>query len=117
MTQADWLWLRVLDIPRALEARTYGIAASLVLDVRDGTGLTAGRFLLDASPDGASCTPTTRSADLALDVRELGSLYMGDESAVRLAALGPVEELRAGAASSADALFRAGRRAWCPDVF
>ncbi|WP_405811404.1 GNAT family N-acetyltransferase [Streptomyces sp. NBC_01520] len=117
VTQADWLWLRVLDIPRALEARTYGIAASLVLDVRDGTGLTAGRFLLDASPDGASCTPTTRSADLALDVRELGSLYMGDESAVRLAALGPVEELRAGAASSADALFRAGGRAWCPDVF
>ncbi|MFD4033443.1 GNAT family N-acetyltransferase [Streptomyces sp. NPDC058637] len=117
VTQADWLWLRVLDIPRALEARTYGTAASLVLDVRDGTGLTAGRFLLDASPDGASCTPTTRSADLALDVRELGSLYLGDESAVRLAALGSVEELRTGAASSSDALFRADRRAWCPDVF
>jgi hypothetical protein len=42
---------------------------------------------------------------------------MGDGSAVRLAALGSVEELRAGAAASADALFRAGRRAWCPDVF
>ncbi|MEU4265766.1 GNAT family N-acetyltransferase [Streptomyces argenteolus] len=117
VTRADWLWLRVLDVPRALEARAYGTAASLVLDVRDGTGLTAGRFLLDASPDGASCTPTTRSADLALDVRELGSLYLGDESAVRLAALGSVEEQRAGAAASADALFRTGRRAWCPDVF
>lgn len=117
MTRADWLWLRVLDVPRALEARTYGTAGSLVLDVRDGTGLTAGRFLLEASPAGASCAPTTRSADLVLDVRELASLYLGDESAVRLVALGSVEEGRPGAAASADALFRAGRRAWCPDIF
>ncbi|MFE9910914.1 GNAT family N-acetyltransferase [Streptomyces clavifer] len=117
VTRADWLWLRVLDVPRALEARTYGAAGSLVLDVRDGTGLTAGRFLLEASSAGASCAPTTRSADLVLDVRELASLYLGDESAVRLVALGSVEEGRPGAAASADALFRAGRRAWCPDIF
>ncbi|MFJ9057149.1 GNAT family N-acetyltransferase [Streptomyces sp. NPDC102409] len=117
VTQADWLWLRVLDVPRALEARTYATESALVLDVRDGAGLAGGRFLLDASSSGASCTPTTRDADLTLDVAELGALLLGDESLVRLAALGRLDEHRAGAAASADTLFRAPRRAWCPDVF
>ncbi|MDJ1645353.1 GNAT family N-acetyltransferase [Streptomyces pakalii] len=117
VTHADWLWLRLLDVPRALEARTYGVEASLVLDVRDTAGLAGGRFLLDASDSGARCTPTTRSADLALDVAELSTLYLGDESVRRLVDLGRVEELRPGAATTADAVFRTGRRPWCPDGF
>ncbi|MFC9947039.1 GNAT family N-acetyltransferase [Streptomyces pratensis] len=117
VTQADWLWLRVLDVPGALEARTYATGAALVLDVHDATGLAGGRFLLDASPSGASCVPTTRDADLTLDVSDLGALYLGDESPVRLAALGRLDEHRAGAAATADAVFRTARRAWCPDVF
>ncbi|MGW6722893.1 GNAT family N-acetyltransferase [Streptomyces sp. NPDC054995] len=117
ITDTDWLWLRMLDVPRALEARTYGTDASLVLEVRDEAGLAGGRFLLDASGSGARCTPTTRSADLALGVGELSTLYLGDESVRRLVDLGRVEELRAGAATTADAVFRTGRRPWCPDVF
>jgi len=117
VTQADWLWLRVLDVPRALEARTYATEGALVLDVRDATGLAGGRFLLEVSPSGASCVPTSREADLALDVAETGALCLGDESPVRLAALGRLDEHRAGAAATADALFRVPRRAWCPDVF
>ncbi|WP_424922096.1 GNAT family N-acetyltransferase [Streptomyces sp. wa53] len=117
VTHADWLWLRVLDVPRALEARTYATEAALVLDVRDSAGLAGGRFLLEVSPSGTSCVPTTRDAELSLDVGELGTLYLGDESALRLTALGRIEEHRAGAAATADAVFRAPRRAWCPDVF
>ncbi|MFG2194714.1 GNAT family N-acetyltransferase [Streptomyces sp. NPDC048639] len=116
-THADFLWVRLLDVPRALEGRTYPTAGSLVLDVHDAAGLAGGRFRLDASPDGASCTPTTATADLTLPVGELGALYLGDESAVRLASLGRVTEERAGAAVRADTLLRTSRRAWCPDVF
>ncbi len=117
-TQADWLWVRILDVVRALEARTYQAAGALVLEVADGAGLTGGRFRLEASADGAgSCAPTTESAELILDVAELAALWLGDESAVRLAALGRVREGRAGAARQADALLRTSRRPWCPDIF
>ncbi|MER5404300.1 GNAT family N-acetyltransferase [Streptomyces sp. NPDC002769] len=116
-SQADWLWVRILDVVRAMEARTYAGSGTLVLDVTDGAGLSAGRYRLDVGPDGAVCASTGQSADLTLDVRELSALWLGEASAVRLAALGRVREEREGAASVADALLRTSRRPWCPDIF
>ncbi|WP_324783546.1 GNAT family N-acetyltransferase [Streptomyces sp. H51] len=116
-TQADWLWVRILDVERALRSRTYEGTGSLVLEVTDRAGLTGGRYRLEASTAGASCTPTRDRAELTLDVAELATLWLGDESAVRLAALGRVREERAGAALVADALLRTSRRPWCPDMF
>ncbi|MFI6686290.1 GNAT family N-acetyltransferase [Streptomyces sp. NPDC050485] len=117
VTRADYLWLRLLDVVRALESRTYATEGALVLEVRDAAGLAAGRFLLEATPAGARCTPTTRSAELTLDAGELATLYLGDESAARLLALGRVTEERPGAAARTDDLFRTPRRPWCPDMF
>ncbi|WP_314175044.1 GNAT family N-acetyltransferase [Streptomyces winkii] len=116
-TLADFLWLRPLDVPRMLEGRSYPVGGALVLELHDAAGLASGRYRLEAGPDGATCKSTHESPDLALDVAELGTLFLGDESAVRLASLGRVEERREGAAQSADSLFRTSRRAWCPDVF
>ncbi|MCX4906721.1 GNAT family N-acetyltransferase [Streptomyces sp. NBC_00878] len=116
-TQADLVWVRILDVGAALEARTYGATGSLVLEVEDRGGLCGGRYRLDASEAGGSCERTTADAELTLGVSELGALWLGDESAVRLAALGRVREARAGAASLADALLRTSRRPWCPDIF
>ncbi|MFE1878546.1 GNAT family N-acetyltransferase [Streptomyces diastatochromogenes] len=115
---ADWLWVRILDVVRALEARTYEGTGSLVLEVVDGDGLAGGRFRLEASPEGASCAPAGgAAADLTLQVGELATVWLGDESLVRLAALGRVREEREGAARKADALFRTSGRPWCPDIF
>ncbi|MGW3829570.1 sterol carrier protein domain-containing protein, partial [Streptomyces sp. NPDC005071] len=115
---ADWLWVRILDVVRALEARTYDGSGSLVLEVVDADGLAGGRFRLEASPQGASCVPAGgASADLTLPVAELGTVWLGDESLVRLAALGRVQEEREGAAREADALLRTSGRPWCPDIF
>ncbi|MEU9730887.1 GNAT family N-acetyltransferase [Streptomyces sp. NPDC048002] len=113
-SQVDWLWVRILDVVRALEARTYGSAGSLVLDVVDG----GGRYRLEADADGSGdCAATTDGADLTLNLSDLATLWLGDESAVRLAAIGRVREERAGAARVADALLRTSRRPWCPDLF
>lgn len=120
-THADWLWVRILDVVRALQARPYDGTGggSLVLEVVDAAGFAGGRYRLEVSADGAaSCTSGTRdAAELTLDIRELAALWLGDESAVRLAALGRVREERAGAARTADALLRTSRRPWCPDIF
>ncbi|MFC5722632.1 GNAT family N-acetyltransferase [Streptomyces gamaensis] len=117
VAHADHLWVRPLDVPALLSARTYGTAGTLVLDVTDPAGYADGRFLLEAGPDGASCTPTTRPADLALDVGELGTLALGDESVTRLVALGRAREERTGAAALADIMLRTARRPWCPHSF
>ncbi|MEH0419789.1 GNAT family N-acetyltransferase [Streptomyces sp. B21-083] len=124
-THADWLWVRLLDVVRALEARPYdghegGTGGrGLVLEVVDEAGFAGGRYRLEVSSQGVgSCTPGVRdAAELTLDVRELAALWLGDESAVRLVALGRVREERAGAARVADALLRTSRRPWCPDIF
>ncbi|MEV5727889.1 MULTISPECIES: GNAT family N-acetyltransferase [Streptomyces] len=111
---SDYMWLRVLDTPRALSARTYGVEGGLVLEVTDAAGYAAGRWSLEGGPDGASCARTGRAPDLRIDVRDLSALYLGDDSATRLAALGGTEELRPGALARADAMFRTGRRPWSP---
>ncbi|WP_119293876.1 GNAT family N-acetyltransferase [Streptomyces sp. YIM 130001] len=117
LTLSDWLWVRLLDVPAALEARTYSGTGALILEVEDRQGLAGGRFRLDVTPAGVRCVPTEDAAELALSVGELGSLWLGGESAVRLAEVDRVVELRPGAAAVADALFRTSRRAWCPDQF
>ncbi|MFE5714713.1 GNAT family N-acetyltransferase [Streptomyces sp. NPDC056501] len=117
LTHVDMLWVRVLDVVRVLESRTYPVEGSLVLDLRDAAGPAGGRYRLDASPAGAACVRTTESADLALDIAELGTLAFGDESAVRLTRLGRVDELAPGAAARADLLFRTPLRPFSPDIF
>ncbi|MEU7022510.1 GNAT family N-acetyltransferase [Streptomyces sp. NPDC046203] len=117
LTHADMLWLRILDVPKVFEPRTYATEGTLVLDVKDAAGFAGGRFRLDASPEGGTCTPVSSAPDLVLDVAELATLALGDESAVRLAALGRIEEATAGAAARADLLLRTSRRPWSMDVF
>ncbi|MGW3949712.1 GNAT family N-acetyltransferase [Streptomyces sp. NPDC004752] len=116
-TQSDWLWVRILDVVRALEARTYDGTGTLVLEVVDRQGLAGGRYRLAASPAGASCAPTDDDAELTLDIAELATLWLGDESAARLLALGRIREVREGAAQVADALLHTPGRPWCPDLF
>jgi predicted acetyltransferase len=104
----DNLWLRILDVRRALEARTYAGTDTLVLDVSDDLYGTS-RWRLDAAPDGASCTAADADADLSLSVNELGSLYLGGVRAAELAYAGRITERTPGALSRLDALVRPDR--------
>ncbi|TDW14003.1 GNAT family N-acetyltransferase [Kribbella kalugense] len=105
----DNLWLRILDVPRALEARTYAATDSLVLDVSDDL-FGSGRWRLDAGPDGATCTAVDQQADVSLGIGELGSLYLGGVRASELAYAGRIAEHQSGAASRLDALLRTDRQ-------
>lgn len=95
---SDNLWLRLLDVGAALEARSYDVAGQFVLDVTDRMcPWNEGRWLLETGPDGARCRPApTRQADLAMSVDVLGSLYLGGVKPAVLAAAGRIVELRPG---------------------
>jgi predicted acetyltransferase len=109
----DGIFVRLVDVPAALEARTYG-EGSVTLEVTDRfCPWNAGRWTLD----GASVRRARRSPDLSLDVRTLGSAYLGGFSFGELVRAGQVEEHRKGAAARADALFRTDRAPWCPGFF
>jgi predicted acetyltransferase len=108
----DWLYVRILDVPTALEARGYRREGRLILEVlpppddlegqADGA---PGRWVLEAGPDGASCRPAGgQAADLRLSVTDLGALYLGGFPASLLAAAGRIEELRPGSLDQADGL-------------
>jgi predicted acetyltransferase len=114
----DHLWLRILDVPKALRARSYDAPGRLVLEVTDRLGYTPGRFVLEAGPSGAgSAAPATEPADLALDISALATLYLGDQTVHRLAAAGLVTEQRAGALALAGRMLRTAALPWCPDGF
>jgi predicted acetyltransferase len=110
----DHTWLRLLDVPAALGVRGYAAPGEVVLEVVDPApgGYAAGRYLLDAGPDGASCTPTTRSADLVLPQRTLAGIYLGDHALRTLAYAGGVEELTPGALARTEAMFAAATPPW-----
>lgn len=112
----DMLWLRVLDVPAALEARGYRRPGRLVLDLRPPAEATSGerdpavgRWVLEAGPDGAACrrAHSGEAADLTMEITDLGSLYLGGFRPSALAAGGRVTELRAGSLDLADGLFGA----------
>ena len=96
----DNLWVRLVDLPKALEARGYAAACDVVLEVADTSApWNAGRWRLRADADGvAEVERTDEDADLRLPVQALGAIYLGDVSPVGLLRSGQIEEARAGAA-------------------
>ncbi|MFZ3470176.1 GNAT family N-acetyltransferase [Streptomyces sp. 4.24] len=115
----DALHVRLVDLPAALRARTYGAAVDVVLEVEDAfCPWNAGRWRLAVGADGAAaCTRTDDPADLELSVRELGSAYLGGVSLASLAAAGRVREVRAGALAAASRAFAGDVAPWLPHGF
>ncbi|MEH6374227.1 GNAT family N-acetyltransferase [Streptomyces sp. KLMMK] len=109
----DWLWVRLLDVPRALTARGWFTDGELVLDVEDPFLGEHGRYLLTVRDGKAGCVPTDREPDLSLDVSDLGSVYLGGTAPSTLVRAGHIRAHRPGAAALADALFRAERFPHC----
>jgi predicted acetyltransferase len=110
MRLRDGMWVRLLDIPRALTARRYPHDGRVVFDVRDSfCPWNDGRYALEAGVDSATCEQTDDEADLLLTTNELAAAYLGGSTFSQLHRAGRVSEERAGALATADAMF-----AWDP---
>ena len=70
-------YLRLTQLDVSLGVRRYAAEGGLVLQVLDPVcDWNAGRWRLEASGDGASCTRTDDKPDLTLDTRELATAYL-----------------------------------------
>jgi predicted acetyltransferase len=110
----DGLWIRLVDVGAALSVRTYAGDGPLVFDVRDAfCPWNQGRWRLEGGEAGR----TDDDPDIALDVADLGSVYLGGFTFRDLQRAGRLDELCEGAVYRADATFRTEGLPWCPEIF
>ncbi len=97
----DGVWVRILDIKAALEARGYAADADLVIQVTDGRLPANGGLWRVAISGGEAAVSRSDAAqpDLSLAVQELGAAYLGGMSLVAMLRAGLIEEHTEGAAS------------------
>lgn len=122
ITVGDGLWVRIVEVASALEARTYGIdgygEGRLVFEMADAyCPWNAGRWCLEVSKGRGQVTRTNDGPDLGLDANDLASMYLGRATAAELAGSGRVVELRPGGLAGADRLFPTALQPWCPQEF
>jgi predicted acetyltransferase len=113
----DSLWLRLVDVPSALAARSYSGTGRLVFEVRDAfCPWNEGRYELVAGHGGSECHPTDDPADLVVEASDLGAVYLGGTKFWNLAWAGRVQG-EADALRRADELFRWEPAPWASQVF
>jgi len=110
---SDGLWLRLVDLGAALRARSFATGEPVVLEVTDEMfPRNAGRWTV-----GAETGRSEEQPDVALDVTDLATAYLGAFLFERLAAAGRARELRPGGLARATALFATPLPPYCPEGF
>jgi predicted acetyltransferase len=110
----DAVWVRLLDLPAAIGARSLAGDGAVVVELTDSfRPENAGRWRIGS--DGVERVDAP--AELALDVADLGSVYLGGFSFGDLARASRAHELAAGAVERADELFHTAVEPWCAEIF
>ena len=112
------LWVRLVDLPRALRQRRYGEPFEVVIEVEDEfCPWNTGRWALRWDGETAICGETALSPGLQLTAADLGAAYLGGTTLSALAAAGRVTERRTGALAATSRSFRGEVAPWCPEIF
>ncbi|MET0136432.1 MAG: GNAT family N-acetyltransferase [Kibdelosporangium sp.] len=115
----DSLWIRIVDVDRALPLRAYSAPVDTVFELTDQfCPWNQGRWRLKAGEDGvATVRRATQDPDLVLDVTDLGAAFLGGTRLTELAAAGRVRELTPGSLVAASRAFTGDHAPHCPEVF
>jgi predicted acetyltransferase len=118
-TVADSLWVRLVDLDRALLTRGYSAPLATVFEVTDGLcPWNAGRWEFVVEDDGQCRVGRTDApAQLELDIADLGAAFLGGTTLSSLGAAGRVRELRPGALRAASLAFLGDHEPHCPEIF
>ena len=112
----DGVWLRLVDIDKALAARSYATIGTLVIEVEDSTCTwNEGRYSIDAGSEGAHISRTTAEPDIVMPASCLATCYLGAASASSLERAGRIEARSDGAVALADLMFATSKQPWSPD--
>lgn len=91
VTTSDHGWLRIIDVPTTLQARSYSAAGTFTIRVEDALGFAGGTWRVDIDAEGeAAVTSSDAAADLSMTVNELGSILLGGVRASTLFAAGRI---------------------------
>jgi predicted acetyltransferase len=116
----DGLWLRLVDVPRALAERTYSAAASLTLRVHDGfLPANDGVWRVEIDELGAATVEKADGArpDLELSAADLAAAHLGGTSLASLGAAGRIVEHAPGALVVASRAWSWHVAPWTVDIF
>jgi hypothetical protein len=109
----DALWMRILDVSRALASRAYTVTGQLTMEVADRFLPDAcGRFTLEATAGGARCGPGESPVDVRLGSGALAAIYFGAADGRSVLENGLAEACDADAGARFAALFRTDQRPW-----
>jgi len=119
---SDALWVRIVDLPTALQRRSYACAVDMVIDVTDSLlPANEGRWRLQAGGPGEggkpTCERTTAPADVMLPVSALGAAYLGGTRLGGLAAAGQITEQRPEALTELSTAMWWDPAPWSPTSF
>ncbi|MDP9329744.1 MAG: GNAT family N-acetyltransferase [Actinomycetota bacterium] len=110
----DGLYVRLVDVPRALEARRYSSDGRVLMEVEDPfCPWNEGRYELAVRDGAGTCVPTEKSPGVGCTASDLGAVYLGGSTWRELHRAGRVTELTEGALARADAMFAWDPAPWC----
>ncbi|GMR03040.1 MAG: GNAT family N-acetyltransferase [Acidimicrobiia bacterium] len=113
----DALWVRILNVPAALESRTYELDGSVIFAVVDPFRVdTEGTYRLTVDGGSGTCESVDGVPDVELDIDVLGALYLGAGRAHGYAAANRIRGSRADI-DALERMFRTSRQPWCNQVF
>ncbi len=113
----DALWIRILDVKAALEARTYEFDGSIVFGVRDKfRPAGSGTYRLEVTDGVGSVSRVQDDPEVSLDDDVLGALYLGGRSAQAFGSAGRIDG-HPRAIERMDRIFRTMRAPWIQEVF
>ncbi len=120
MVFSDSVYVRIVDLPRALQSRRYSTALDLVIEVCDqllehNQGVF--RIVAEAGSPAQVTRVENRQPDLRLGIRELGAIYLGGVSLAALHRAGLVTEHTPGSVAEMALAFDWPIKPYCPDNF
>lgn len=115
----DAIWMRVVDVEKALASRPYGARGDLTVRI-DGDAMCSwndGTWLIETDGPSAMVSRTDRKADLTMRPNALATLLAGHTPATALHRAGVIEAADERALATADALFRTTHAPFTPNHF